>query len=366
MINYLKVDNYSCFVNFRIDFSSINVILGGNGTGKSTLFELLAGLRCFIQGKETVADVFPFSSLTRWQTVPVQTFELSLSYKSFEYVYKLEIEFNIDERKNKIKKEIVLCNGKPIFKAEDGKAILYSDSYEPGPELLMNWSVSGVSLIYERLDNKLLCDFKRSIDNVIVCHPLPFEHVTSDAYYENDFVDDYADNITESYHSVMQSNPEKIMGLWKVMKDINPAFVRTHLQGDPNKILFFEYDHNGKKISYKIDELSDGEKMLFKLYFLAVMYYGEDCSLFLDEPDNYISLQEVGQFVQYIQDESDSKKQCALISHHPSVIDNLAASNGIWLERRSYGASVICDPPKADCGLTYSEILMNGGSDEAK
>ena len=76
MINYLKIDNYSCFVNFKIDFSSVNILLGGNGTGKSTLFELIAGLRYFIQGKSSVEEVFPFYMLTRWQSVPVQTFEL--------------------------------------------------------------------------------------------------------------------------------------------------------------------------------------------------------------------------------------------------------------------------------------------------
>lgn len=366
MINYLKVDNYRCFVNFKIDFSLINILLGGNGTGKSTLLELIADLRFFIQGKGNVGDVFSFDSVTRWQTVPVQSFELSLGYKGMEYLYQLEIEFNFEEKKNRVKKEMVLCEGNTIFKAEGGKAFLYNDSYKQGPELLMNWSTSGVSSIYERSDNKKLCDFKHAIDNIIVCHPLPFEHVSNDAYFEKDFVDYYADNISEAYLSIVQSHPEKMMGLWSVLKEINPSFVRTYLKGDVDKALYFEYDHNRKKLSYKIDELSDGERMLFKLYFLAVMYFNEDSSLFLDEPDNYISLQEVGQFVQYIQDKSDSKKQCVFISHHPSVIDNLAVSNGIWLERRSYGATVISNPPKADCGLTYSEMIINGGVDETK
>lgn len=366
MINYLKIDNYSCFVNFKINFSSINILLGGNGTGKSSLFELIAGLRYFIQGKSSVEEVFPFYMLTRWQSVPVQTFELSISQKGVDYVYKLEIEFNFDEHKNRVKKEIVLCENMPIFAAENGKAVLYNDSYEQGPELLMNWTFSGVSSVYERSDNKKLSQFKRAIDNIVVCHPLPFEHLTSNSYFEKDNVNYFADNIAEAYLSVMQSNPEKIMDLWSVLKEINPSFLRTYLKGDMEKILYFEYEHNGKKCSYKIEELSDGEKMLFKLYFLTVMYYNEDCPLFLDEPDNYISLMEVGQFVQYVQDKSDSNKQCIFISHHPNVIDNLAASNGIWLERHYYGATTISNPPEADCGLTYSEIIMNGGLDEAK
>ena len=366
MINYLKADNYCSLVNFKIDFSSINLLLGGNGTGKSTIFVLLANLRFFIQGKADVSETFSFDSLTRWQLVPVQTFELSLSYKDYEYTYQLEVEFNRDEKKNRVKKEVVLCQGNPIFRAENGKAILYNDSYKEGPELLVNWLSSGVSSVYERNDNKKLSDFKHAVDSIVVCHPLPSAAEFIISYAEEQYINYSADNIPNVYMHIVQKNPEKMMKLWQVLKEINPCFVRTYLNGDSGKVLYFEYDQNSTKVSYTFSELSDGERMLFTLYFLVVMYLDDDCSLFLDEPDNYISLQEVGQFIQFVQDISNKKNQCVLISHHPSVIDYFAPSNGIWLARRSYGASVISEPPKSDCGLTYSEIIAQGAADETK
>ena len=48
MLNYIKADNYCSLVNFQIDFSSINLLLGNNGTGKSTVFSLIDVLRFFI------------------------------------------------------------------------------------------------------------------------------------------------------------------------------------------------------------------------------------------------------------------------------------------------------------------------------
>ena len=366
MINYLKADNYGSLVNFKIDFSAINILLGENGTGKSTLFSLLLGLRCFILGKNDASEVFPFNTLTRWQSVPVQTFEFSLLYKETEYIYQLEIEFNRDEKKNRVKKEIVLCDGKPIFKAESGKATLFNDSYKEGPELLMNWNSSGVSSVYERSDNKKLCEFKQAVEKIIVCHPLPLENYSVDSYFEKEIIDYYTDNIHNAYLAVLQERPEKMLELWQVLKDINPCFSRTYLKGESDKVLYFEYVHNGVKSSYTISEISDGERMLFILYFLIVVYFDDDCSLFLDEPDNYISLQEVGQFLQFVQDKASHKKQCVIISHHPNVIDFLAPSNGIWLERRSYGATTIGEPPKNDSGLTYSEIIAQGGMHETE
>ena len=360
MITYLKADNYCSLVNFKIDFSSINLLLGNNGTGKSTIFSLISTLRSFIQGKINVTEAFNISTLTRWQSVPLQTFEFSLSYKECLYVYQLEVEFDVKEKKSRVKKEIVLCNDNYIFKAESGIASLYDDSYQKGADLLVSWLSSGVSSVYERPDNKKLCDFKQAVDKIVVCHPLPFNFDMSLSFVEQQAVDYSAFNIGNVYMYIVQRNPEKMMELWQVLKEINPCFVRTYLNGDNGKTLYFEYEHKGHKSSYAITEISDGERMLFILYFLVVMYFDDDYSLFLDEPDNYISLQEVGQFIQFVQDRATGKKQCVFISHHPSVIDFLAPSNGIWLERRSYGATTIANPPKSDCGLTYSEIIVNG------
>lgn len=365
MIRYIKIDNYRSFVNFKIDFSSINLLLGKNGTGKSTLFALLADLRQFIQGKTDISTAFPFDSLTRWQSVSIQSFEISLSYKECEYLYYLEIEFNHDEKKNRVKKETVLCEEKPIFHAENGRATLYNDAHKEGPEVLMNWLSSGVSVVYERPDNKKLCAFKRAVDNIIICHPMPLLQHSYPPCPKSRHLNYYAENISEVYVSILLNNPEKSVRLWQILKEINPCLSRIFLEDDTEKTLFFEYDHHGVKSSYSMKEISDGERMLFTLYFLVVMYFDDDFSVFIDEPDNYISLQEINQFVQFVQDLAGNKKQCVLISHHPHVIDFFALSNGIWLERRSYGATTISEPPKSDSGLTYSEIITHGGADEA-
>lgn len=364
MLNYIKADNYCSLVNLKIDFASLNLLLGNNGVGKSTIFSLIAALRFFILGKADSSTAFGFQTLTRWQSVPLQSFEFSLTYKDIVYIYQLEIEFDVRDKKNRVKKEIVLCDGNLLFNAENGKALIYNDSYQKGPEVLVNWLYSGISSVYEKSDYTKLYDFKQAIDKIVVCHPLPFGYESSLSFVEQQSLDYSAGNITNVYMYIVQRNPEKMMELWQVLKDINPCFVRTYLNGDNGKELYFEYDHNGVKNSYAFNEISDGERMLFILYFLVVMYFDDDYSLLLDEPDNFISLPEVGQLVQFIQDRATDKNQCVLISHHPNVIDFFAPSNGIWLERRSYGATTIATPPKSDCGLTYSEIISQGGMNE--
>jgi len=54
MITRLRVKNYRCFEDFDWRPEQICLLIGQNGTGKSTLFELLAGLREMLSGKRTV------------------------------------------------------------------------------------------------------------------------------------------------------------------------------------------------------------------------------------------------------------------------------------------------------------------------
>ena len=41
MLKRLYVDNFRCLVDFELNFDSINLFLGDNGAGKSTIFDVL-------------------------------------------------------------------------------------------------------------------------------------------------------------------------------------------------------------------------------------------------------------------------------------------------------------------------------------
>lgn len=45
MLKRLYADNYRCLVNFEIDFNEITLLVGPNGGGKSTIFDLLFKIR---------------------------------------------------------------------------------------------------------------------------------------------------------------------------------------------------------------------------------------------------------------------------------------------------------------------------------
>ena len=71
-------DNYRCFTSFTLPLAPLSVLLGANGSGKSTVIGLIARLRDFILGREKSLDLFPPRTLTRWDKRIEQTFELAV------------------------------------------------------------------------------------------------------------------------------------------------------------------------------------------------------------------------------------------------------------------------------------------------
>ena len=48
MISRIYIDNYKCFTNFEYHPGNLQLLLGGNGTGKTAVFEVLELLGSFL------------------------------------------------------------------------------------------------------------------------------------------------------------------------------------------------------------------------------------------------------------------------------------------------------------------------------
>lgn len=362
MIKRIYIDNYKTFVNLMVNFDSINVLLGKNASGKSNLFDMVYKLKKIILGEAGVKELFSLETLTRWQKLNLQTFELELELQGHQYIYHLEIEYDIDSNKNRVSKESLTYDGNDnkLFLAENGRAYLYNDAFMQKAELLINLEYSGVGLIQERNDNKLLSTFKKAVQNIIICQlrPYLFESATNK---ECSFPDYHFANFTSVFKFMLQSSPNKISELCNELKAINSTFNGVSLTGhETRKVLKIIFNLDGSTVDYTLDEFSDGEKALFALYFLLICYKNANAVLLLDEPENYITLSEIQPILHLIEEFTQNDSQCLLISHHPEVLDYFVADCGIWLERTKYGMTKLVAQPKVDKAITVSEYIRRG------
>ena len=58
MIRRFYADNFRCLVNFELEFDELNVLLGANGTGKSSVFDVLQKVQSFVHRGGRIDEVF--------------------------------------------------------------------------------------------------------------------------------------------------------------------------------------------------------------------------------------------------------------------------------------------------------------------
>jgi len=95
MITRLYIDNYKCFSNFTYEPQNLDLLIGKNGSGKTSIFDVLLDLKRIAVEGEPVEDVLMVPSLNAWDQQELQTFELTLSDGSVNYLYRLQVQHNL-------------------------------------------------------------------------------------------------------------------------------------------------------------------------------------------------------------------------------------------------------------------------------
>ncbi len=366
MLTRLYVDNFRCLVNFELRLDRVNLLLGENGTGKTTVFEVLHRLQQFLDGSAKVAALFPVKDLTRWQTTGVQRFEMNLKVEQAAYAYSLLIEHDEDRRRNRIKAETLLLDGKPLFEFEEGEAQLFHDDFKPGPKYPFDWSQSGIGSLQPRPDNKKLTRFRDEVKKFVIAGPCPVL-MSSQSDHDEGTLSRRMENFVSWYRHLSQEHQGAMVTLFQELKNVLPGFSSFSLKesGEDTRVLKVIFERSGgrgKPLSYDFSELSDGQRVLIALYALVFGLRDEGLYLFLDEPDNYVALREIQPMLTAITDSSgEGVEQAVMISHHPEIIDYLANSSGRWFERDSSGPARVSDKPTSTVeGLSASQSVARG------
>jgi len=91
-------------------------------------------------------------------------------------------------------------------------------------------------------------------------------------------------------------------------------------------------------VSYSIAELSEGQRYLIALYMILHFLIDRGDTVFLDEPDNFISLREVQPWLVAAEEAvEDHNGQLILISHHPETLNRWASEYGLRFFREENG-----------------------------
>lgn len=370
MIKKIYIDNFRCFTNCELTLEPLTLLLGPNGSGKTSVLEIIDALRQFVLEGLALDAFAPARTLTRWDKRLDQRLSLTVELEREEFSYELIVRHSQDRSKRRVLTERLTCAGQKLFLFDDqAMAHLFDDSGIERAVVPFDWSRSSLSLIRSGPDNSRLTRFRRWLANIQLVRPDP-RSMESRSEKATSLFDPSLRDFAGWLRGRFEEDPSGPFTLLEELKHVIEGFVglkNEPVGGDLKRLeaqlTSSEDEHNmHKAYSVGFDELSDGQKLLIALYGVLILSLSTDKALLIDEPDNYVSLAEIQPWLNLLQDRCDETRgQAILVSHHPEVLNQLAMDSGLWLQRDAGGPVTVRQfrelASRFEQSLTSSEIV---------
>jgi predicted ATPase len=361
-ITRLYVNNYRSFVNFELRPGRRSLLLGYNGTGKSSVFDVLYGIRAIVVDNSDVKDIFSTDTVTKFGDSPEQRIELDIETEHGTFKYALLVSHRIEDKTAEITSEALELDGNQIYSFADGSVTLHSyDGSQAKATFQFSSQRSYLSSFESKTRLSGLTIFKEFIElcGVLRLDPARMSATTKS---EDDGLDRNGANFSSFCRHLLQESPERMQRAHEALQEIIPGFQHLRMQSAGRvKVLVATFRHpGGSKYDIDFDSLSDGQKTLVVLHVVLFGRFDAVAAIFLDEPDNFVSIREIQPFLASLSDISDETGlQVIIISHSPEVIDYIGPEGAILLERPEGGHTRIGTLPTGGA-LRLSELMARG------
>jgi hypothetical protein len=374
MLERLYVDNYRCLVNFECRFSRKQLVLGPNGSGKTTVLNALATVRDFCVNGVPAEPLFVGATLTRWQHVPEQTFELDVAGNGGSYTLRLVVDsWGQPTARARVVKEEVFFSGRPIFRFASGQVHLFTDEHVEKVKYPFDWFRSALATITERPENTKLTWFKRWLGGVLLIMPDP-HRMSPLAEKESPVPAVDLSNFAAWYrHLRLESGEQSFL---EDLREAIPGFVRMDLKdaGMGNRVLQLTFSAEGgqgqsrQEFHQYLPDLSDGQRVLIGLYAVLHFALKPGATVLFDGAENFLALREIQPWLEKVLgrvEDDTTNSQLVFVSHHPELLNRLAFQDGIAFDRpggRHTRVRRFEDP--TETGLSPAELVARGWENE--
>jgi len=373
VLKRLYVDNFRCLSNFELAPAPVAALVGPNGGGKSTVFDVLAALQSLLGGAAIqVGTLFPFLSRTRWNQGLDQTIELEAHEATYgTFRYRLRVHHEASGRDATLDEELTQ-GGDTLYRFSDGEVHLFGDhaSAVPRAKFPADPRRSFLPILEPREDNKRIHAFKNWLASVLLFRLKP-DRIPFETEVEHDLLFREGENFVAWYRSLHQEAPRVTAQILADMKSYVPGLQSMRLErfGPQRRALAFDTVVAGKEIPLWLFELSDGQRALLVLYSILRATAQRATLLLFDEPDNFVALAEIQPWLVDLRDRvvEAAKGTLLVISHHPEVIDCLAPDQvlRLWRDEGPTRIRPLDSDLQLSEGLSASEVLRIGLAGES-
>ena len=340
MLQRLYVHNFRCLENFELVIKEMPsaLLIGKNGSGKSTVAAVLQVLQGIGRGINRVGKlVEPTDFAHARSDVPIR-FEIEVLLDNRLYKYILALEFPEGFRELRVSEEQLIVAGNAIYSRKQAQVTIYTGPQNPEAQFKVDWHLIALPVIQEQSEKDPLHTFKTWLARTIILAPIP-SSITGDSWGETLEPKRDGSNFGEWLSGLLSRYPAAYTQVDQYLRELMPDFGSfLNLPGGKDfKSMLVGFQSNNANLDVLFKDLSDGEKCFFlcAVVLAANKFYGP-LFCFWDEPDNYLSLSEVGHFVTSLRRSFKNSGQFLATSHNPEAIRKFSNENTLVLDRKSH------------------------------
>lgn len=360
MLTRVYIDNFRSFQNFEYFPERKQLLLGANGSGKTSLLEVLRRLKSFVAGD---SNRFTQSTRTRWLSSSTQVFELDATLSSKIFRYRLELGYAEVTREQTVILERLSVNGSKVFELAEGKIRFFPST---GESVAVPLQTNRSALPLSVLSNDDVRHFVEWFSYHVHCFDIdPYPGQMDEAADSEERGPDFElNNLAGWYRYLLTTFPDQNVNFIDSLKRCMDGFLTLKFssQEDGVRKLTAEFTSpTNKRVSYSLSELSEGQRCLISLYMILHFPIKRGDTVFVDEPDNFIALREIQPWILSAEEAVDEHNaQLILVSHHPEMLNQWASLYGLQFFREQNGHARVTKFAPHETNLQPSEVIARG------
>lgn len=341
MLQRLYIHNFRCLENFELNLKEMSsaLLIGRNGSGKSTIASALEVFQNIGRGINRVKELVMAYDFARGRSdVPIR-FEIEVLIKNDLYKYILAFDLPENLIELRVIEEQLIVTGNPIYSRKEAQIALNPrEENSQEAKFMVDWHLVALPVIQEQSQTDPLHIFKTWLARTIVLAPIP-RLMNGDSQGETLEPKRDMSNFGEWFSGLLSRYPAAYASIVQYLREVMPDLkdFRNEILGKDFKSTIVRFEEKDAKLSIYFKDLSDGEKCFFlgAVVLAANEAYGS-LFCFWDEPENYLSLSEVGHFVTSLRRSFKNGGQILVTSHNPEAIQKFSDENTWVLDRKSH------------------------------
>jgi len=336
MLQRLYVHNFRCLENFELKLKDISsaLLIGKNGSGKSTIGAALEVFQSIGRGVNRVGDLVKWRDFSRGRAdIPIR-FEVEVLLEEKLYKYELVLELPEGFKGLRVREEILYFGERILYSRKGAEVSL--EMRQDNPKFMVDWHLIALSIIQDSPADPLRI-FKTWLANIIILAPIP-QLMSGESREETLRPTPNVSNFGDWISGLLSRYPAAYNKIFNYVHGVIPDFEQFEneiiAKGARNTVVSFT--SGTARLSLDFNQLSDGQKCFFICGMVLATNYHQPSFFFWDEPDNYVSLSEVGHFISELQSSFKNKGQILITSHHEETISRFFDESTFVLDRKSH------------------------------